>query len=358
MSQPSNIRIVDIAREAGVSAGTVDRVLHDRGRVSPEKREQVEKALKDLNYQPNIVARLLASGKKYSIAVILPQLITGNYWELVHDGITQATEELKNYNISISHFYFDQYNSNSFNDCANDVVNGSFSGVVMASIFAKGVVALSQKLDAQNIPYVYIDSLVENQNNLSFFGSDGLTAGRMTARLLLNEIGEGSDIFLTHIHQRLSVESVQVNARQQGFFNYLQEHNFTGRIMRLDITRGDKNGNLQRIKQLLADCDGLIGGVIFNSRVYELTDTFADLNQNQLKRLRFAGFDAIAANVDALNNDRLSFLLSQRPQMQGNNAVCALANYLLFNKIPDKINYVPIDILMKENSGYYNNYKL
>ena len=38
----SNIRIVDIAKMAGVSVGTVDRVIHNRGRVSEENRKKVQ----------------------------------------------------------------------------------------------------------------------------------------------------------------------------------------------------------------------------------------------------------------------------------------------------------------------------
>lgn len=46
------IRIKDIAQRAGVSVGTVDRVLHDRPNVSKPAREKVEAALKEMNYQP------------------------------------------------------------------------------------------------------------------------------------------------------------------------------------------------------------------------------------------------------------------------------------------------------------------
>ena len=43
-----------IAERAGVSVGTVDRVLHDRPNVSKPAREKVEQALKEMNYQPNM----------------------------------------------------------------------------------------------------------------------------------------------------------------------------------------------------------------------------------------------------------------------------------------------------------------
>ena len=56
----SNIRIVDIAKMAGVSVGTVDRVIHNRGRVSEENRKKVQAILEMVHYQPNLMARSLA----------------------------------------------------------------------------------------------------------------------------------------------------------------------------------------------------------------------------------------------------------------------------------------------------------
>ena len=50
------IRIKDIALKAGVSVGTVDRVLHKRPNVSEKVREKVEKVLKEQNYEPNMYA--------------------------------------------------------------------------------------------------------------------------------------------------------------------------------------------------------------------------------------------------------------------------------------------------------------
>ena len=54
------IRIKDIALKAGVSVGTVDRVLHKRPNVSAKAREKVEKVLKEQNYDPNIYASTLS----------------------------------------------------------------------------------------------------------------------------------------------------------------------------------------------------------------------------------------------------------------------------------------------------------
>lgn len=56
--------IKDIAREAGVSIGTVDRVLHDRGMVSPETKARILDVMKELDYKPNHAAQGLCHPKK------------------------------------------------------------------------------------------------------------------------------------------------------------------------------------------------------------------------------------------------------------------------------------------------------
>ena len=66
------VRIKDIAEEAGVSIGTVDRVLHDRGEVNKETKEKILDLVEKLNYTPNLVAKSLSLKKALRIALLLP----------------------------------------------------------------------------------------------------------------------------------------------------------------------------------------------------------------------------------------------------------------------------------------------
>ena len=70
--EDQNYTIKDIARMAGVSAGTVDRVLHNRGDVSPQSKAKVQKVLDEIHYQPNVFAIGLAAKKKYSFVCLIP----------------------------------------------------------------------------------------------------------------------------------------------------------------------------------------------------------------------------------------------------------------------------------------------
>ncbi|MCD8313839.1 MAG: LacI family DNA-binding transcriptional regulator, partial [Bacteroidales bacterium] len=54
MEEKPKATINDVALKAGVSKGTVDRVLHKRGEVSPESREKVMRAIEELGFVPNI----------------------------------------------------------------------------------------------------------------------------------------------------------------------------------------------------------------------------------------------------------------------------------------------------------------
>ena len=65
--------IEDVARQAGVSVATVDRVLNGRAAVRPGTVERVERAIRHLNYQPDRLAARLARAKEYRFCFVLPE---------------------------------------------------------------------------------------------------------------------------------------------------------------------------------------------------------------------------------------------------------------------------------------------
>ena len=96
--QGGNIRIKDVAKLAGVSVGTVDRVIHRRGEVSPETRKKVLKVIRELNFSPNLIASSLATSKRNKTAVLIPEANKENlFWEDHLKGIKRAGIELAPY---------------------------------------------------------------------------------------------------------------------------------------------------------------------------------------------------------------------------------------------------------------------
>jgi LacI family transcriptional regulator len=69
------VRLKDIARDLGVSVVTVSKVLRGNADIGEATRRRVLKRMKELNYQPNMMARGLASGRTYTIGLVVPDLV-------------------------------------------------------------------------------------------------------------------------------------------------------------------------------------------------------------------------------------------------------------------------------------------
>jgi hypothetical protein len=70
-----NVTMKDIARELGLSIGTVSKVLRDHPDISQETRERVRKRMQELHYRPNLAARALVTGKTHTVGLVVPDLV-------------------------------------------------------------------------------------------------------------------------------------------------------------------------------------------------------------------------------------------------------------------------------------------
>ena len=88
---------------AGVSSGTVDRVLHNRGSVSESSRKAVERILTEVGYRYNIHTSAVSLTKEFNLVITTPSGIPGEYWGSVMSGIEHALKEFSDINIHFSH---------------------------------------------------------------------------------------------------------------------------------------------------------------------------------------------------------------------------------------------------------------
>ena len=152
------IRIKDIAQRAGVSVGTVDRVLHDRPNVSKPAREKVEAALKEMNYQPNVYASALAYNKSYIFNVVLPQHESEAYWEEIEQGVKKAMEVRRDFHIDVEFYYYERFNKEAFVDCYTKCLDSNPNGVVIVPNEIEITRDFTDQLHARQIPFVFLDS--------------------------------------------------------------------------------------------------------------------------------------------------------------------------------------------------------
>ena len=95
-------------------------------------------------------------------------------------------------------------------------------------------------------------------------------------------------------------------------------------------------------------------GIIFNSRAHFLGDYLSSERPDYPFKL--LGYDVIEPNVRYLENGLITHLIAQRPEVQGYHCIKALFRHLILKEKIEPVNYMPIDIVVKENIQYYNNY--
>lgn len=351
----SNIRIVDIAKMAGVSVGTVDRVIHHRGRVSEENRKKVEAVLGVVDYQPNLMARSLASKKQHHFVAVIPSFRQGEYWEAISEGIDKAAQEMESHNIVVTKLFFDQYDHKTFDEMVRRLPEDKVDGVLIATLFTDSVIRLSRELTSLDIPYVYVDSNIEGERQLAYFGTESYDAGVIAAKLLMDKVGMASDLLIARIVHDGKNDSNQGKNRREGFIRYLEEQGFRGHIHEVELKIDDSVHNFQKLDELFQQNPGVEGTVIFNSTCYILGNY---LKVRGMKATKLVGYDLIEKNTRLLSEGVITALIAQRPEQQGYNGIKSLCNYWIFRQHPEKVNLMPIDILIKENLKYYLSNKI
>lgn len=353
MEKPRKITIMDVAKLSGVSKGTVDRVLHDRGEVSPKSLEKVKKAIKELDFEPNLYASLLATKKAHLVACLIPEHKEGEYWDKIKIGFEKGGETVKSYNMSTEIFFYDQYNPLSFREACNALLASNPSGVILPPLFKTDTHLFAATLSERGIPYIYVDSKLEDNSYFAYFGMPMYQSGYLCAHLLTERCSQKdvNEVLIVRITRDKTRQSDPTLNRRAGFMDYMSEYFPDCEVHNLFINPNDDDEIYSTLDEFFKTHRNIKYVVMFNSRIHLICKY---LEENHLKGRRIIGFDNLDKNMIALKSGIISILISQHTEEQTNRAVLALADYILQHKSPEKKdNYMHMDILTKLNLDYY-----
>lgn len=346
----NNYTIKDIARMAGVSAGTVDRVLHNRGDVSAASMERVKKVLDEIEYEPNMFAIGLAAKKRYHIICIIPYYIEHDYWHSVVQGIERAAQELRPFNVCVDYVYYHHADKSSYVTACETVKDGMADAVLIAPNFHNETMQLALCLEEKHIPYAFIDFNIEQTHPLCYIGQDSKISGSIAAKILMQFYKKGQEVVLFLNNQKSSPAEIQMQRRMEGFMQYLSDEHNDLVIHDIVLQKENDEANQFVLDRFFAEHPQALLGAVFNSRVYEVANY---LNKKGKRMEGLVGYDLLRKNVEHLQNGVVNYLIGQRPGLQGYCGVKALCNHTVFKKAVTSVKYMPIDILMKENIDFY-----
>jgi len=344
------ITIKIIAKEARVSEGTVDRVLHQRGGVSKATETKIKKILKKHNFQVNPVARALATKQKFNLLTLMPDYDSQNlFWKSPYLGVMKAGAEVKNFGVAVNNYFFDQFDPDSYLKQFEALIEAKPSAVVIVPTFKKETNQVVDRLEKLKIPYLFFNIDLEGFDNMSFIGQDSYMGGYVAGKLMHLSTGDHSSFLI--VQSPLNVNNYYaISKRIEGFNDYFIKNNIENEGMTLSIDNlNDAAYTSEKINSFLSQHDSIKGIFVPSSRIATIVEA---IEEHAVKRFRLIGFDNTEQNIQCLENDTVSFLISQKPFEQGYESIRVMTDFLVHNKKPSNKIYSPIDILTKENARY------
>ncbi len=344
------ITIKDIAKEANVSAGTVDRVLHNRGGVSPKTETKIKKILKQKKFKINLIASSLAMKKHHNLATLIPQYDEQNlFWKSPYSGIQKASQEVSAYGIENNVFAFDQFDPKSYLKAFRKLIKTEPDAVVMVPFFYKETSKIIEVLDEKKIPYLFLNADIKGFNNICYIGQKSFDAGILSGKLshLCSNNGDEFLIVLT----RKNIHDYEANnERVKGFNSYFRNKIPDAQIHQLKFDQSDGFEKVRKkINSFLNEHPSVKVIMVPSSRVSYICNA---IEKDHLSGLKAIGFDTTPQNVDALNKGIVAFLISQKSFNQGYKSITTIASYLVHKEMPTTEIPTPLEIITKENYKY------
>lgn len=345
------VRIKDIAEKSGVSVGTVDRILHNRPNVSKVAREKVEKVLKEINYQPNMYASALAYNKSYNFRIIMPRHDSETYWEEIEEGAMKACEARRDFHIDVTIHRYERFNIEDYSEKFNEILDSSPNGVIIVPSELEITKQFTDILHLKDIPFILLDSYMPDLRPLSFFGQDSFSSGYFAARMLMLLAHEDKEIMLMKQTKNGKVASKQQANREVGFRHYMRDHFPSVEIHELDLPLDkSKADNEATLEKFFHNHPGVHHCVTLSARAHVVGEFLLRTNK---RNIQIMGYDMVEKNATCLREGSISFLIAQHAYMQGYNCVDTLFKAIVLKQEVAPVNYMPIELLTKENVDFY-----
>lgn len=349
------IKIKDIAQLAKVSAGTVDRILHNRGNVSAESREKVEKVLAKVGYKFNIHASAVSLKKSFKIIISIPSASIGEYWGSIQTGFERALEEFCDVDIRCSYSFYNQFDAYSCENAFSHICEEMPDAVIIGPTFIEPTKKLCEKLDKAGIVYTFVDSVIDGCHPLATFTTDQYSCGKILAKILNNEVSDGDELAVFRSMRIGNYKSFNSSERKRGFDDMIsameKESGKKRKVWETSFSVLNTDENDEQVRNFLQGHPNVKGIAVMNSRGHIIADL---LESQGINDIAIVSFDLTYNNKRVLKSGYIRALLCQRPELQGFQAIKTVIMYLMYKQKEETVHHkMPIDIILKENLPFY-----
>ena len=324
-----------IAERAGVSIGTVDRVLHNRPYVKAEVKERILQVMQELDYQPNRMASALAmSNTSRHLAVIQP-VWRGYLREAMAAGVARFAEEHRDYNVSVKVW---EYPQEDVRTCLQQISEALREGVQAIALCPTDCEEIREKiaeLREKQIPVITFNSDAENSARLCYVGEDSRRAGRVAGEIAAKFLRPGDRPLLIYAGPSYAGHK----ARTDGFLERLAELGFPRDICRIAATHNRYDETYAAVKQALEGPDAPTYIYMANRSVPACVQAIDDAGMTG--RVRVLSHDCDPEIGQFLRDGKIDFTIDQDFSYQTYQSLSLLLRCLAQHQLPEQDAYCP-----------------
>ncbi len=338
--QARKVGVKDIARTLGLSIGTVDRALHNRGEINPLTRQRVLAMAETLGYKPNLAARYLKSKRKLSLSINLP-VGTSTFYDAIRKGIRDAAGPL---DMAVQ-LEFRTHSRLGEGDAKliDDAIAEGANGIILAPGNPQALRPLIRRAAQRKIPVVCVATDAPGTERLTTVSADPYISGAMAAELLSRICPQGrSAAVVTGFW-----ETMDHAEKLRGFKESLSCSGGSLQFAEVVETHDDPREAQVRTQELLEKHPGL-------DAMYVSTGNSISVLQAIEKAGRMGSMAIVTTDLFPelglrIRKGAVFATLYQRPFSQGRLAFQALYRFLMEGKCPPgRIKLLP-HVVMRSN---------
>jgi LacI family transcriptional regulator len=344
---PSQPTIKDVARLSGVSIGTVDRVLHSRGKVSKKNEQAVLSAIEALNYQPSQIAQALVNRKSnLKIGVCLPQ-VEREFWAEAAAGMEAVRRKLSFFGVELVVEYTYNYSFLELKKAVDRLISTPVDCLLLVPSREK-----QAELDREiplGIPYATVIEDVPDSRRIFHVGPDDLAMGHLAGRLVSLYTGPGVRCVILAANQQF----YGTQQRIAGFRDVLMESDPAAQILEIcDIpidTEKIAYESIYEIAQRQMQLHPELNTFYVTNGLTQWAA--AAVNSSPARgRIRVFGYECTEMTQKYIREGIIGATIYQRPAQQWYNAIYLMYEYMSgVRTITDPIVRAECDIILKES---------
>ena len=340
------VTIKEIAAAAGVSRGTVDRVLHNRGGVKPDVAEKIRNMANTMGYLPNRAGKILAARKQpILIGCLIPSL--GNaFFDDVISGLRTAQKELEDFGVTVLIKEIRGYAPDDHIRAIRELVEAGSSALCVSTVDICEVRDYVNQLVESGIPVVTVNTDLSYTKRLCYVGSDYLKGGHTAAGLLSLCVSQKLNLLIV----TGSLKMKGHNERIKGFSRTLRENKIQYKLVDVFESQDDEEHAYKTALETFKKNPQINCVFIAAAGVAGVCKAITELGLKEKHPMWVLCFDDVASTRKLINDGVVDFTICQEPVQQGYQAIQILFNYFVDARRTIRSDFLTgNDIILTEN---------